>query len=86
MQVHGTAVRTLREHSGWRLADLAVRAHISVPHLSAIERGTRGAHPATIHRLAVALNVPTDVIARLAGVVSAPVIVQLAGLADVPLL
>ena len=58
MQVNRHALRAIRERSGLGLSELARRAGCSQPHLSNIEHGRRRPSPATLRRLAEALQVP----------------------------
>lgn len=58
MQVNRHALRIIRQRSGLGLGELARRAGCSQPHLSNIEHGRRQPSPATLRRLAEALQVP----------------------------
>lgn len=58
------ALRTLRERSEIRQADLASYVGISQSHLCNLEKGVRWPTPEITARLAKALNVPVVMIAR----------------------
>jgi transcriptional regulator with XRE-family HTH domain len=58
MRLNPTALQVIRERSGLSVSELARRSGVSQPHLSNLERGRRDASPATVKRLAVALDVP----------------------------
>lgn len=58
MYVNRHALRVIRQRSGLGLSELARRAGCSQPHLSNIEHGRRRPSPATLRRLADALQVP----------------------------
>ncbi len=64
----GAVIRSLRRRKGWRQVDLAERAGISQPWVSAIERGhVASATVATLRRVAAALDARIDLVARWRG-------------------
>lgn len=58
MQINATALRTIRERSGFSIRDLAKAAGISKSSLSDIEREVYNPSPGTTRRIAEALQVP----------------------------
>jgi transcriptional regulator with XRE-family HTH domain len=64
-QRFGSAVRAVRIKRSWRQADLSARAGVSASTISRIERGHIDTLPvATIRRVAAALDVRVDLVAR----------------------
>lgn len=63
----GRRVRQLRNRAALTQEQLAERAQISVSFLSMIERGERAPHLETLEKLAIALEVPVDLLFRLDG-------------------
>jgi transcriptional regulator with XRE-family HTH domain len=57
MDVDGARVRRLREEQVLSLSMLAEKSGVSRETILAIEQGKRNAQPATVHKLAVALDV-----------------------------
>jgi len=53
----GQNIKKYRNIREWSQADLAEKAGLSIPFLSAIERGTKWAYPDTLYNLAAALEV-----------------------------
>lgn len=62
MQVNGEALRAIRERDGYTVSDLATIAEIERSHLSNVEAGRRGLHPAKVRKLAHILGVPFSVL------------------------
>ena len=60
----GARVREIRIKNGMSQADLAVAAHISLPHISDIEHGKTKMLLATFVRITEALQVSADVLLR----------------------
>ena len=52
-----TKIKNLRKQNDMFQAELAKKAEISIPFLSAIERGTKWPHPDSLAKLSNALNV-----------------------------
>jgi transcriptional regulator with XRE-family HTH domain len=50
-------IKSFRTHREWSQADLAEKADISIPFLSAIERGNKWPYPDTLSKLAKALKI-----------------------------
>jgi transcriptional regulator with XRE-family HTH domain len=67
---NGTAISTFREMRGMDRNDLVKRitekhnGGVSYPYLSNIENEYKSATPAVLHRIALALDVPVEAIAR----------------------
>lgn len=64
MKPHGVAIRALRRASGIGLRELEQRTGLDKGYLSKLERGQRGASPATLRHIATAMNVPLEAITR----------------------
>ena len=60
----GARIREIRIKNGMSQADLAVAAHISLPHISDIEHGKTKTLLATFVRITEALQVSADVLLR----------------------
>ena len=60
----GARIREIRIKNGMSQADLAVAAHISLPHISDIEHGKTKMLLATFVRITEALQVSADVLLR----------------------
>lgn len=60
----GARIREIRIKNGMSQADLSVKAHISLPHVSDIELGKTKMLLATFVRIAEALQVSADVLLR----------------------
>ena len=60
----GARIREIRIKNGMSQADLAVAAHISLPHISDIEHGKTKKLLATFVRITEALQVSADVLLR----------------------
>ena len=56
-KILSTKIKNLRKQNNMSQADLAETAEISIPFLSAIERGTKWPHPDSLAKLANALNI-----------------------------
>ena len=63
----GALIRSAREERGWTLTELSRQAQVDHALVSRIESGQRTGSPATLHRLALALELdPADVLAAAA--------------------
>ena len=61
MKVHGDVLRIRRLELGKSLDDVMRETDIDKSNLSKLERGVlAGAHPSTVHKLAVALDLSMD--------------------------
>lgn len=60
--VRGETLRSLREKSGYSIAEFARECECVPSHISNIEAGRRGAKPDLVVRMAHVLNVPVPVI------------------------
>ncbi len=60
----GTRIREIRIKNGMSQADLSVKAHISLPHISDIELGKTKMLLATFVRITEALQVSADMLLR----------------------
>lgn len=58
MELNREALTTIRVLAGYSQAELARQANMSQGHISELEKGTKNASPATIKKLADAMNVP----------------------------
>lgn len=58
------AVAFAREAKGWTQTALATEVGISKSLMCEIEKGTRGATPATLNRIAETLNCPVSILER----------------------
>ena len=52
-------IKEIRESAGISQKDLAIKANVSRPYLSDLEKNRRGAKPETLQRIAEALGVNT---------------------------
>lgn len=52
-------IKEIRESAGVSQKDLAIKANVSRPYLSDLEKNRRGAKPETLQRIAEALGVTT---------------------------
>ena len=59
-----TVLKIVREAKGWSQVDLARAVGISRSVLCEMEKGTRGATPASLKRIAEVLNCPVSVLER----------------------
>lgn len=68
MAINGEALRLLRERTGWKAADFAAAADISLQYLCDIEAGRRKLkrNPELIRTFAQLLEVPTPMISVIA--------------------
>ena len=57
---NGLKIRAIRERKGMTLAELSMKAGISAPYLSDIERGNRRGSYATLVKIAEALEMPVE--------------------------
>lgn len=62
MRVNGWAIRALREGSGVSLRALAAAIAVDPAHLSRIERGLKPASSDVLARIAVQLEVPSNIL------------------------
>lgn len=63
----GSLIKSARESQGWTITELARRAEVDQALVSRIESGQRTGSPATLHRLALALDLdPAEVLAAAA--------------------
>jgi transcriptional regulator with XRE-family HTH domain len=59
---NGAAIRTIRQLKGWSLREFAGRCRISESHLGNVENDRRDLSPASLLRVAAALQVPISAI------------------------
>ena len=58
MNTNGSAIKALRERSGWKVGKFATAVGISSSYLSNIEAGRKKASPDVIRKIADTLDVP----------------------------